>query len=203
MKSRFLKLLNGISCPIELKKLDYKDLVCLAEEIRQMMISVISRTGGHLSSNLGVVELTIALHYVFDFAYDRLLWDVGHQCYTHKMLTGRARKFYSLRKHGGISGFPNPEESKYDQFLVGHAGTAIASAVGLALGSQQRQTNEKIVTVVGDASIVNGLSFEGLNNTSLVKRQLLIILNDNSMAIDKTKGILARTYPKTSIFELM
>ncbi len=185
------KLLTNIKTPADLKQLKIEQLPELAEEIRQLIMTTVSKNGGHLASNLGVVELTIALHYVFDFARDRLTWDVGHQCYVHKILTGRARRFDTLRKGGGISGFPSPDESKFDQFFVGHGGTSITTALGLALGAQMCKTDEKVVAVVGDASIVNGVSFEGLNNTSLLKRQLLIILNDNSMAIDKTRGAFA------------
>ena len=184
-------LLKTIKSPADLRRLQIEQLPDLADEIRRMIMAAVSRRGGHLASNLGVVELTIALHYVFDFSRDRLTWDVGHQCYVHKILTGRAEMFDSLRQEGGIGGFPDPAESEYDQFVVGHAGTAIGTAVGLALGAQMRQTDEKVVAVVGDASIVNGLSFEGLNNTALLKRQLLIILNDNHMAIDRTQGAFA------------
>ncbi|MBN1435976.1 MAG: 1-deoxy-D-xylulose-5-phosphate synthase [Sedimentisphaerales bacterium] len=176
----------------DLRRLTMNQLGELAEEIRQLIQNTVSKTGGHLASNLGVVELTIAMHTVFDAYHDKILWDVGHQCYVHKILTGRADKFDSLRQSGGISGFPAPSESEADQFAVGHAGTAIASALGIALGAQMRQTDEKVIAVVGDASIVNGLSFEGLNNTNLLNRQMLIILNDNSMAIDKTEGAFAR-----------
>ncbi|KPK73257.1 MAG: hypothetical protein AMJ79_15220 [Phycisphaerae bacterium SM23_30] len=185
------KLLPHIKSPADLKQLKIEQLPELAQEIRRLIMTTVSKNGGHLSSNLGVVELTIALHYVFDFAHDRLLWDVGHQCYVHKILTGRAQSFDTLRRAGGLSGFPSPAESTYDQFFVGHGGTSIATALGLALGAQIRRTDEKVVAVVGDASIVNGVSFEGLNNTSLLRRQLLIILNDNSMAIDTTQGAFA------------
>ncbi|MFC1782532.1 1-deoxy-D-xylulose-5-phosphate synthase, partial [Planctomycetota bacterium] len=185
------QLLTNIKSPADLKQLKIEQLPELAQEIRQLIMSTVSKNGGHLASNLGVVELTIALHYVFDFARDRLTWDVGHQCYVHKILTGRARRFETLRKGDGISGFPSPDESKYDQFFVGHGGTSITTALGLALGAQISQTDEKVVAVVGDASIVNGVSFEGLNNTSLLNRQMLIILNDNSMAIDTTQGAFA------------
>jgi len=173
-------------------RLSTEELAQLAREIRHLIMTSVSRQGGHLASNLGIVELTIALHIVFDFARDRLVLDVGHQCYVHKILTGRTDQFDMLRKAEGISGFPNPQESEYDPFFVGHAGTAVASALGLALGAQYRQSDEKIVAVVGDASIVNGLSFEGLNNTNLLDRQMLIILNDNNMAIDKTQGAFAK-----------
>ncbi|GAF73385.1 unnamed protein product, partial [marine sediment metagenome] len=165
----------------------------------QFILSSVSKTGGHLASNLGVVELTLAMHYVFDFKTDKLLWDVGHQCYTHKIITGRKADFTKLRRHDGISGFPNPAESIYDQFVVGHAGTAIATAIGMAIGQLQRQKNDKIVALVGDASIVNGISFESLNNLGLVKRQLLIVLNDNSMAIDATQGAMAKYFSKVRL----
>ena len=192
-------LLSQVNSPDDLKKLSLLQLQPLAEEIRQFILSALSRTGGHLASNLGAVELTIALHYVFDFKNDKLLWDVGHQCYAHKILTGRKDKFPQVRQRGGISGFPNPDESPYDQFRVGHAGTSIATAIGMALGEQKQNKNDKVVAVVGDASIVNGLSFEALNNLGLVKRQLLIVLNDNSMAIDATQGALAKYFSEIRI----
>lgn len=155
-----------------------------------MIIRTVSRTGGHLSSNLGVADLTIALHTVFDFSHDRLLWDVGHQCYAHKILTGRCGQFNTLRQAGGISGYPAPSESDYDLFASGHAGTAISTASGLAWADQPAK--RKIVVVVGDASIANGVSLEAINNAGLLKRQFLVVLNDNSMAIDVTQGALAR-----------
>ena len=185
-------LLDQIKSPADLRKLSVSQLKALAEEIRQFILASLSKTGGHLASNLGVVELTIALHKVFNFKKDKLLWDVGHQCYTHKIITGRKDKFEFLRQVEGISGFPNPAESKYDRFLVGHAGTSVATAIGMALGQYQQKKDDKIVAMVGDASIVNGVSFEALNNLGLVKRQLLIVLNDNSMAIDATQGALAK-----------
>jgi len=210
------KFLEQVNSPADVKKLSVPQLRALAEEIRQFILSSVSKTGGHLASNLGVVELTLALHCVFDFQKDKLLWDVGHQCYTHKIITGRKDKFQHLRRPDGISGFPNPAESVYDQFTVGHAGTSIATAIGLALGedlmgkaekrhtpnaipvAELRDTN-KIVAVVGDASIVNGTSFEALNNLGLVKRQLLIVLNDNSMAIDATVGAMAKYFSRVRL----
>jgi len=193
------ELLEQINSPADLKKLPVQQLNALADEIRRFILSSVAQTGGHLASNLGVVELTLALHYAFDFKKDKLLWDVGHQCYTHKIITGRKDKFKLLRKADGISGFPNPEESEYDQFTVGHAGTAIATAIGMALGHTQQKENSKIVALVGDASIVNGVSFEALNNLGLVKRQLLIVLNDNSMAIDPTQGAVAKYFSKVRL----
>jgi len=186
-----MPLLEQVQSPADLKALDVGQLETLAEEIRAFITSSVSQTGGHLASNLGVVELTIALHRVFDFAKDRLVWDVGHQCYAHKILTGRREGFAKLRQAGGVSGFPDPDESPYDTFRVGHAGTSIATAIGLALGARHRGGDERIVAFVGDASIVNGTNFEALNNLGLVQRQLLIVLNDNSMAIDVTPGALA------------
>jgi 1-deoxy-D-xylulose-5-phosphate synthase len=206
------QLLEQVNSPADVKNLSVPQLKLLADEIRGFILDSVSKTGGHLASNLGVVELTLALHYVFDFKQDKLLWDVGHQCYTHKIITGRKDKFSHLRQPDGISGFPNPAESVYDQFVVGHAGTAVATAIGMALGEQMRQTKDegrgtsderrttsKIVAVVGDASIVSGVSFEALNNLGLVKRQLLIVLNDNSMAIDPTQGAVAKYFSKVRL----
>ncbi len=190
------EFLDRIDSPNDLKQLQAGQLEALADEIRQFIIGSVSKSGGHLASNLGVVEVTLALHYVFDFSKDRLLWDVGHQCYTHKILTGRKDKFPLLRQADGISGFPSPQESPYDLFTVGHAGTAVASAIGMALAQAHSDAKEKIVALVGDASIVNGLSFEALNNLGLVRRQLLIVLNDNSMAIDATAGSVAKYFSK-------
>jgi 1-deoxy-D-xylulose-5-phosphate synthase len=185
------RILETIKSPADLQQLSLSELVELAAEIRERIIGVVSNNGGHLASNLGVVELTLALHRVFDFRRDRLLWDVGHQCYVHKLVTGRQAEFDSLRQTGGISGFPSPSESEYDLFKVGHAGTAIATAVGLARGDAALGRNRRAVAIVGDASIVNGVAFEGLNQAGVLKRQFLAILNDNSMGIAKTQGALA------------
>jgi 1-deoxy-D-xylulose-5-phosphate synthase len=189
-------LLAGINGVGDLKGLSVAQLKQLADEIRQFIIETVGRTGGHLASSLGVVDITLALHYVFDFEKDKLVWDVGHQCYAHKIITGRKEEFRNLRRAGGVSGFPNPEESPYDQFAVGHAGTSIGTAIGLALGEAKQGKQEKIVAFIGDGSIVNGASFESLNNLGLVKRQMLIVLNDNSMAIDATQGAVAKYFSK-------
>jgi 1-deoxy-D-xylulose-5-phosphate synthase len=188
-----MSILDTIRKPADLRSLSIDQLGQLAKEMRHRIFESVSKNGGHLASNLGVVELTIALHKVFDFGPypqgpDRLLFDVGHQCYPHKILTGRGGSFEKLRKKGSVSGFPNPEESPYDLFSVGHAGTAISTAVGMARGDQAKGLLNHVVAVVGDASIVNGLSLEGLNNAGTVKRQLLIILNDNGMSISKPQG---------------
>jgi 1-deoxy-D-xylulose-5-phosphate synthase len=184
-------LLSRIQSPRDLQSLSSAELTQLGQELRERIIETVRDNGGHLASNLGVVELSIALHRVFDFERDRLLWDVGHQCYPHKLLTGRNAGFDKLRKRGGVSGFPNTNESAYDLFDVGHAGTAIATAVGMARGDQILQRDSRVVALVGDASIVNGVAFEGLNQAGTLKRQFLTILNDNSMGIAKTQGGLA------------
>src|SRR3954469_19613497 len=192
-----MPLLDAIKSPADLRKLSMDELKALAGEMRQRIVEAVSKNGGHLASNLGVVELTIALHYVYNFGPypagpDRLLWDVGHQSYPHKMLTGRAGQFPKLRKKGSVSGFPSPEESPYDLFSVGHAGTAISTAVGMARGDAAFKRHNHVVSVVGDASIVNGLAFEGLNNAGTLKRQLLIILNDNGMSISHPQGAFSQ-----------
>lgn len=193
------ELLDKINSPQDIKALSVAQLNRLAAEVRDFITHCVSCTGGHLASNLGAIELTIAMHYVFNFSTDRLLWDVGHQCYAHKILTGRKELFKKLRQKDGISGFPSPDESEYDQFTVGHAGTAIPTAIGLALAADKLKTQEKIVAFVGDASIVNGLSFEALNNMGLVRRQLLVVLNDNSMAIDVSQGAIAQFLSKVRL----
>lgn len=186
-----MKYLPDIKHPSDLRKLGTSELEVLAGEIRRRIIDVVGKSGGHLASNLGVTEITIALHYCFDFEKDRLLWDVGHQCYPHKLITGRNERFEHLRKAGGISGFPSTKESRFDLFDVGHAGTSIATALGMALGDQALQRENKVVALVGDASIVNGLAFEGLNQAGTLDRQLLVILNDNSWGIAPTQGAMA------------
>ncbi|HEX8912914.1 MAG TPA: 1-deoxy-D-xylulose-5-phosphate synthase [Humisphaera sp.] len=190
-------LLDAIKKPTDIRSLSMTDLQRLAGEMRERIFSAVSTNGGHLASNLGVVELTLALHYVYDFGPyptgpDRLMFDVGHQCYPHKMLTGRAKGFATLRKKGSVSGFPVPEESPYDLFAVGHAGTAISTAVGMARGDQQLGKKNHVVAVVGDASIVNGLAFEGLNNAGTLKRQMLVVLNDNGMSISQPQGAFSQ-----------
>src|SRR5438046_5505392 len=192
-----MSLLPRIHSPADVKTLSPEELSQLAGELRTRIVEAVSRNGGHLASNLGVVELTLALHFVFDFGPfpqgpDRLLWDVGHQSYAHKMLTGRAAQFDRLRKKGSVGGFPSPDESPYDLFAVGHAGTAISTAVGMARGDQRLGRENHVVALVGDASIVNGMAFEGLNAAGLVQRQLLVILNDNGMSISQPQGAFAQ-----------
>src|SRR3954462_12614518 len=192
-----MPLLDTIHTPADLKKLSPDELPALAQEMRARIFDAVSRNGGYLASNLGVVELTIALHHVYNFGPypagpDRLLWDVGHQSYPPKLLTGRAPLFDRLRKKGSVGGFPSPEESPYDLFAVGHAGTAISTAVGMARGDRHLGKESHVVAVVGDASIVNGLAFEGLNNAGTLGRQLLIILNDNGMSISAPQGAFSQ-----------
>ncbi|HEX4795676.1 MAG TPA: 1-deoxy-D-xylulose-5-phosphate synthase [Humisphaera sp.] len=201
-----MALLGTIKTPADLRKLTHTQLDELATEMRSQIFEAVSANGGHLASNLGVVELTLALHYVYNFgAYpagpDRLLWDVGHQSYPHKMVTGRAGQFPKLRKKGSVSGFPSPEESPFDLFAVGHAGTAISTAVGMAKGDQLLKKNSHVVAVVGDSSIVNGMAFEGLNGAGMLKRQLLIILNDNGMSISKPQGAFAQYLDRVRVSE--
>ena len=203
-----MKLLPEIKTPADLRALSVDQLPELAAEVRQAIIEQVSRTGGHLAPNLGVVELTIALHYVFDFGHDRLLFDVGHQCYPHKLMTGRLPMLANLRTSEGMAGFPEPRESHYDLFSVGHAGTGISTAVGMARGDQlakesfdpdQRPDGRRVVTLIGDASIVNGVAMEGLNNAGTLKRQFLVVLNDNGMSISKPQGAMARYFDKVRL----
>jgi 1-deoxy-D-xylulose-5-phosphate synthase len=190
-------LLESIHVPTDIRRLSMDELTTLAAEIRDRIVQSVSKNGGHLASNLGVAELTIALHYVYDLGPfptgpDWLLWDVGHQCYAHKMLSGRTAMFPTLRKRGSIGGFPNPDESPYDLFAVGHAGTAISTAVGMARAGDLMHKPGNVIAVVGDASIVNGLAFEGLNNAGTLRRQLLVVLNDNGMSISQPQGALSQ-----------
>ncbi len=189
MSEESYKYLNKINSPNDLKKIPKEELPAVSEELRQFIIDEVSKNPGHLGSNLGVVELTVALHYVFNTPYDRIIWDVGHQAYGHKILTGRRDVFYTNRKFKGISGFPSPKESEYDAFGVGHSSTSISAALGISVASLlQKEPNRKVVAVIGDGAMTGGLAFEGLNNTSMDKNNLLIILNDNQMAIDPIKG---------------
>ena len=199
-----MNLLGTIHSPADLKALPPADLVQVCAEIRHAICEQVSKSGGHLAPNLGVVELTVAMHYVFDFSYDRLLFDVGHQCYTHKLLTGRQHLLPRLRQRGGMSGFPEPRESNFDLFTVGHAGTAIPTAVGMARGDSlngegwtvDKPNGRRTVSLIGDASIVNGVAMEGLNNAGTLKRQFLVILNDNGMSIAKPQGAVSAYFDR-------
>ncbi len=204
-------LLAGLRGPEDLRAIPVEKLPQVAAEIRLAIFEQVSRTGGHLAPNLGVVELTIALHYVFDFSKDRLLFDVGHQCYPHKLLTGRLSGLKNLRTRQGIAGFPDPRESPYDLFSVGHAGTGISTAVGMARGdllageaydAKSRPDGRRVAVLIGDASIVNGVAMEGLNNAGTLKRQFLVVLNDNGMSISKPQGALAQYFDRLRMSHL-
>ena len=183
------KLLNKIDSPDDLRKLPAEDLPEVCTELREKIIDELSRNPGHFGSSLGVVELTVALHYAFNTPYDRIVWDVGHQAYGHKILTGRRDRFYTNRKLNGIRPFPSPEESEYDTFTCGHASNSISAALGMAVAAARKgEENRHVVAVIGDGSMSGGLAFEGLNNASSTPNNLLIILNDNNMAIDRSVG---------------
>jgi 1-deoxy-D-xylulose-5-phosphate synthase len=183
-----LSLING---PEDLKKLKLDDLVSLSAELRQFIIDMVSKNPGHFGASLGVIELTVALHYVFNAPYDKIVWDVGHQAYAHKILTGRRDVFHTNRKYKGISGFPKPSESEYDAFGVGHSSTSISAALGIALASQhQKDKDRQVVAIIGDGSLTGGMAYEGLNNAGIEKSNILVILNDNNMSIDPNVGAM-------------
>ncbi|MDO8683369.1 MAG: 1-deoxy-D-xylulose-5-phosphate synthase, partial [Armatimonadota bacterium] len=186
-----MEILNTINGPEDLNKLTLAQLNALAAEVRSEIIETVARTGGHLSSNLGVIELTIALHRVYDSPVDKIIWDVGHQCYTHKLLTGRRKQFGNLRQECGVAGFPRREESPHDPFGSGHASTSISAALGFAKARDLRGSNERIVVVLGDGAMTGGLAFEGINNADELKTNITIILNDNEMSIAENVGALA------------
>lgn len=186
-------LLNQIHFPSDLRKLGVEKLADVCAELRQYIIDVLSENPGHLGASLGTVELTVALHYVFNTPEDRIVWDVGHQAYGHKILTGRREAFHTLRKYQGISGFPNPDESEYDAFTAGHASNSISAALGMSVASSLKQeAGRHVIAVIGDGAMTGGLAFEGLNNASSNPNNLLIILNDNNMAIDHSVGGLSQ-----------
>ena len=187
------KLLLNIETPDDLKKLDKQQLEQVCYELRQFIIEELSQNPGHLGSSLGVVELSVALHYVFSTSEDRLVWDVGHQAYAHKILTGRRKQFSTNRKFKGLSGFPSPKESEYDAFGVGHSSTSISAALGMSVASNLKgEENRQVVAIIGDGSMTGGLAFEGLNNASINPNNLLIILNDNGIAIDPISSGISR-----------
>jgi 1-deoxy-D-xylulose-5-phosphate synthase len=181
-------LLAQINSPADLKGLSLHDLEVLAGEIREKIIETVSKTGGHLAPNLGVVELTIALHYVFDAPKDKILWDVGHQAYAHKLLTGRRDRFHTLRRHGGISGFPKRSESPYDSFDTGHSSTSISVGLGISTAKELKGDKSKVISVIGDGSMTAGLAFEGLNQAGHNEKNLIVVLNDNAMSISPNVG---------------
>ena len=183
-------LLDTVNSPAELRQLERKQLPQLAQELREFLIESVSKTGGHLSSNLGTVELTIALHYVFNTPEDRLVWDVGHQTYAHKVLTGRRAGMAKLRMLGGVSGFPRRDESSYDTFGTGHSSTSISAALGMAIGARDKGEQKHVIAVIGDGAMTAGMAFEALNNAGVADANLLVILNDNDMSISPPVGAL-------------
>jgi len=184
-------LLETIGSPDDMKSLTPEELLQLSSELRQFIIEVVSSNPGHFGASLGVVELTVALHHVFNAPYDQIIWDVGHQAYGHKILTGRRDVFHTNRKYGGISGFPKPSESEYDAFGVGHSSTSISAALGMAAGNDYRdQSDRQVVAVIGDGSLTGGLAYEALNNAGHARKNLLVILNDNNISIDPSVGAM-------------
>src|SRR5438034_4600464 len=187
-----MSLLDRIDSPADLRKLSREDLAPLADELRARLVDVCSRTGGHIGAGLGVVELTIALHYAFETPRDQLVWDVGHQGYPHKLLTGRNSRMETLRQEGGVSGFLKRSESEYDVFGAGHAATAISAALGIAVGRDLRSDDYKVVAILGDGALTSGLSYEGLNNAGHSERDLVVVLNDNEMSIAPNVGAISK-----------
>ena len=184
-------LLAEINSPDDVKKLDQAQLVQLCDELRHFIIDIVSVYGGHFGASLGVVELTVALHYVYNTPNDLLVWDVGHQAYGHKILTGRKEKFHTNRMYGGISGFPKRSESPYDTFGVGHSSTSVSASLGMAVASKYKGDHERQhIAVIGDGALTGGIAFEGLNHAGVSDSNILIILNDNCMSIDPNVGAL-------------
>ncbi|MFN2260571.1 MAG: 1-deoxy-D-xylulose-5-phosphate synthase N-terminal domain-containing protein, partial [Psychroflexus sp.] len=195
-----MKLLSKINSPEDVKQLSAEELVDLAAELRHFIIDIVSTKEGHLGASLGVVELSIALHYVFQTPKDLLVWDVGHQAYGHKILTGRRTNFHTNRRLNGISGFPKRNESIYDAFGTGHSSTAISASLGMAIASNLKgETEKQHIAVVGDASIASGMAFEGLNHAGVTKANILVILNDNAIGIDPSVGALKNYLTKAKI----
>ena len=194
-----MELLNKINSPDDLKDLTMDQLITVCDELREFIIDHLSHNPGHFASSLGTIELTVALHYLYNTPFDRLVWDVGHQAYSHKILTGRRDKFHTNRKFGGLSGFTDPKESEYDTFIAGHASTSISAALGMAVAANlQNQPKQHVVAIIGDGAMTGGLAFEGLNNASSQPNNLLIILNDNDMSIDANVGGMKNLVKMTS-----
>ncbi|MDD4548741.1 MAG: 1-deoxy-D-xylulose-5-phosphate synthase [Syntrophomonadaceae bacterium] len=185
------KILDSINSPVDMKKLTLPQMLELAKEIRELLIKSVSECGGHLAANLGVVELTLALHYVFDSPDDKLIWDVGHQSYVHKILTGRREDMFTLRQYGGLSGFPKTEESEHDIFNTGHSSTSISAAMGIALARDIKREKHSVIAIIGDGALTGGMAFEALNHAGHAARDLIVILNDNEMSISRNVGALS------------
>jgi len=187
-----MELLEKFSKPDDIKNMSIADLYSLCEDLRCFLLSNVSKTGGHLASNLGVVEITVAVHNVFDTAKDRLIFDVGHQCYVHKILTGRREGFANLRSTGGVSGFPNPDESVHDAFISGHASTSVSVALGIARARTALDEDYSVIALIGDGALTGGLAYEGLSDAGQSNEPLIVILNDNEMSITENVGGLSR-----------
>ena len=185
-------ILNKIEMPQDLKEMSIEELEKLSGEIRRKVIEVVSKNGGHLASNLGIIELTVALHKVFDCPKDNIVWDVGHQCYAHKILTGRLNKIDTIRKEGGLSGFPKITESEFDTFSTGHSSTSISAAYGLARAKNILGDDSKVIAIIGDGALSGGIAYEALNNAGSFKKNFIVILNDNKMSISRNVGSMAR-----------
>lgn len=192
-----MSLLEKINSPKDLKGLSPSELPALAREIRQLIVDVVSQNGGHLASSLGAVELSIAIHYVFNIPDDKLIWDVGHQTYAHKILTGRHSQFHTIRKYGGLSGFTRRSESSYDAFSTGHSSTSISAGLGIACAHALRKDDSKVIAVIGDGSMTAGLAYEGLNQAGDLHKDLIVILNDNDMSISRNVGALSSFLSRT------
>ncbi len=192
-----MNILDEITYPNDLKKLTISDLETLAKEMREYIVKVISKNGGHLASSLGVVELSIALHYVFDAPSDKIIWDVGHQSYAHKILTGRKKEFQNIRKLGGLSGFTRISESAYDSFTTGHSSTSISAGLGIVAAKRLKHDNSKVISVIGDGSMTAGIAFEGMNQAGDLNKDLIVILNDNEMSISPNVGALSSLLSRT------
>lgn len=188
------KLLDTINSPVDVKKLTVEQLVQLAEEIRQLLINVIAKNGGHLAPNLGVVELSLALHKVFSTPKDKLIFDVGHQAYIHKIVTGRRELFHTIRQYGGLSGFPKRSESEHDAFGVGHSSTSVSAALGMAVARDVKGEDYDVVAVIGDGSMTGGMAFEALNNAGDLHKKMIVVLNDNEMSISKNVGAMSEYF---------
>lgn len=188
-----MRIIDSINTPDDLRKLKIAELPIVSSEIRKEILDTVSRSGGHLASSLGAVELTVALHYVFNTPKDLIVWDVGHQTYAHKILTSRLKNFSTLRQLGGLSGFPNKDESPvYDLFTSGHSSTSISTALGLVVGRDLKGSGNKVIAVIGDAALAGGMAFEALNHAGHAKRDLIVILNDNELSISRSVGALSR-----------
>ncbi|MDH7480241.1 MAG: 1-deoxy-D-xylulose-5-phosphate synthase N-terminal domain-containing protein, partial [Syntrophomonadaceae bacterium] len=186
-----MRLLDSIERPADLKRLTTEELYRLAEEIRKELVNTVAVTGGHLAPNLGVVELTLALHLVFDSPRDKIVWDVGHQTYVHKLVTGRRKRFASLRQYRGLSGFPKLCESEHDVFETGHSSTSVSAALGIALARDLNRENYQVLAVIGDGALTGGMAFEALNHAGHLQTKLIVVLNDNEMSIASNVGALS------------